>query len=166
MTAFDVLSESHQRGVTMWAKDNGKLGFKPERLCSPAFREKLSAHTPQLLALLQTNGITWIEVFSEGIGETIFFCEGEDTKAALVEAGAPEWRIYTKDELRTLNAQNRIALLTAAELRKVHSIKRTFSARITSQGDGGQTLSTRLATELCIPGVRTFAHVTSNTVIR
>src|SRR5438552_9466602 len=87
MTAFDVLSESHQRGVTVWAKDNGKLGFKPERLCSPELREKLSAHKPQLLALLQTKGITWIEVFSERIGETIFFCEDEETKAALVEAG-------------------------------------------------------------------------------
>src|SRR5438128_66218 len=98
MTAFDVLSESHQRGVTVWAKDNGKLGFKPERLCSPELREKLSAHKPQLLALLQTKGITWIEVFSERIGETIFFCKDEETKAALVDAGASERSIYTKAE--------------------------------------------------------------------
>ena len=131
MTAFDVLSESQQRGLTLWAKDNGKLGFKPERLCSPELREKLSAHKPQLLALLQTRGISWIEVFSECIGETLFFCEDEDTKAALLEAGAPEWSIYTREELRTLIEQNRIAPFSDAELRKLHEIKRTFQGRIT-----------------------------------
>jgi hypothetical protein len=132
MTAFDVLSESHQLGLTLWAKDNGKLGFKPERLCSPEFREKLGAYKPQLLALLHTKGVTWIEVFSEHIGETIFFCEDEDTKAALIEAGASEWRIYTKAELRQLLAQNRVAPLSDVELRKLHEIKRTFHGRIAS----------------------------------
>jgi len=130
MTAFDVLSESHQLGLTLWAKDNGRLGFKPERLCSPELRQKLSVHKPQLLALLRTKGITWIEVFSERLGETVFFCEDEHTKAALVEAGASEWSIYTKSELRTLVAQNRVAPFSAAELRKLHEIKRTFNARI------------------------------------
>ena len=131
MTAFDVLSESHQLGLTLWAKDHGKLGFKPERICSPEFREKLRAHKPQLLALLQTKRVTWIEVFSERIGEALFFCEDEATKAAIVEAGADPWSIYTKDELRILVAQNRIAPLNVAELRKLHDIKRTFNARIT-----------------------------------
>ena len=32
-------------------------------------------------------------VFSQILGETIFFCEDEHTKTALVEAGADEWRI-------------------------------------------------------------------------
>src|SRR5262249_18269642 len=110
--------------------ENGKLGFKPERLCSPEFREKLRAHKPQLLALLQTKEVTWIEVFSEHIGETIFFCENKNTRAVLVEAGASEWSIYTKDELRILVAQNRISPLTNQELRKLHQIKRTFGAKI------------------------------------
>jgi hypothetical protein len=131
VTAFDVLSESQQAGLTLWAKDNGKLGFKPERLCSPELREKLSAHKPQLLAMLQTKGVSWIEVFSERIGETLFFCEDEDTKAALVEAGASEWSIYTKAELRTLYAQNRITPISSAELCKLQEIKRTFNGRIT-----------------------------------
>jgi hypothetical protein len=130
MTAFDVLSESHQLGLTVWAKDNGKLGFKPERLCPSEFREKLRAHKPQLLALLQTNGITWIEVFSERIGETVFFCEDDETRAALVEAGAEPWSIYTKAELQILVEQNRIKPFTDAELKKVHEIKRTFGASI------------------------------------
>ena len=54
----------------------------------------------------------------------------EPTKTALVEAGAEPWSIYTRDELRILVAQNRVAPLSHAELRKVHEIKRTFGARI------------------------------------
>ena len=70
-------------------------------------------------------------VFSQILEETVFFCADEPTKAALVAAGAEEWSIYTKDELRTLSEQNRVAPLSPAELRKVHEIKRTFSWRIT-----------------------------------
>ena len=131
MTVFDVLSECNHLGLTLWAKDNGKLGFKPERHCSPEFREKLRAHKPQLLALLQTKAITWIEVFSERIGETIFFCEDEDTKEALVEAGAEPWSVYTCAELQILIAQNRIAPLSVAELRTLHEIKRVFNGTLT-----------------------------------
>jgi hypothetical protein len=54
----------------------------------------------------------------------------EDTKAALVEAGAEPWGIYPRNELQVLVLQNRIKPLTQAELRKVHEIKRTFGARI------------------------------------
>ena len=71
-----------------------------------------------------------VMVFSERLGETILFCRDKDTKAALAEAGAEPWSIYTLDELQVLVAQNRIKPLTQAELRKVHQIKRTFGARI------------------------------------
>ena len=71
-------------------------------------------------------------MFSERLGETVFFCEDEHTKAALVEAGASEWSIYTKAELRALVAHNRVKPFTDDELRKVHEIKRTFHGRITS----------------------------------
>jgi hypothetical protein len=132
MTAWDLITEARQLGLTLWAKDNGKLGFRPERLCSPEFREKLGANKPQLLALLGTRGITWIEVYSGRIGETLFFCEDDATRADLVKTGADEWQIYTKAELRTLIAQNRVAPFTDAELRKLYEIKRTFNARTTS----------------------------------
>ena len=69
-------------------------------------------------------------VFSETLGEAIFFVEDELTKAALIEAGADEWSIYTRAELQTLCAQNRIAPLTAPELRKVRELKRSFNARL------------------------------------
>jgi hypothetical protein len=130
MTALDLIAEAGQLGLTLWAKDNGKLGFKPERRCPPEFKEKLRVPKAELLALLQTKGVTWIEVFSECIGETIFFCEDGDTKAALIEAGASEWSIYTRDELRILCEQNRIKPFTRAELRKLQEIKRSFNVRI------------------------------------
>jgi hypothetical protein len=69
-------------------------------------------------------------VDSHAVGELLFFCQDEDTKEALVEAGAEPWSVYTRAELRILVAQNRIKPLTQAELRKVHEIKRTFKARI------------------------------------
>ena len=131
MTALDLIAAAGQLGLTLRAKDNGKLGFKPERLCPPEFKAKLKTHKAELLTLLQAKGATWIEVHSERIGETIFFCADEATKAALIEAGAEEWSIYTKDELRVLVAQNRVAPLSADEVRKVHEIKRTFHGRVT-----------------------------------
>jgi hypothetical protein len=90
----------------------------------------LRATKSQLLALLR---LPFVMVYSKTLGETIFFCQDEATKAALCEAGAQEWSIYTKDELRILCEQNRVAPFSDAELRKVHQIKRTFNARITPQ---------------------------------
>jgi hypothetical protein len=130
MTALDLIAAAGQLGLTLRAKENGKLGFKPERLCPPEFKAKLKTHKAELLTLLQAKSVTWIEVHSERIGETIFFCADGDTKAALIEAGADEWSIYTKEELAILVAQNRVAPLSADELCKLHEIKRTFNARI------------------------------------
>ena len=128
MTALEVLSEAHERGLVLSARGD-QLAVAPNRLLSPDFKGKLREFKPGLLPLLQTKGITWIEVHSERLGETIFFCEDEATKEALVEAGAEPWSIYTRNELRTLVAQNRVAPLSDDELRKVHEIKRTFAAR-------------------------------------
>ena len=79
---------------------------------------------------MRTKGVTWTPVYSERLDETIFFCEDEDTKEALVEAGAEPWGIYTRSELQILVAQNRVAPLSDDELRRLHQIKRTFGARI------------------------------------
>jgi hypothetical protein len=57
------------------------------------------------------------------LAETIFFCEDEPTKEALVEDGAEPWSVYTRDELQVLVAQNRVAPLSDDELRKVHDLK-------------------------------------------
>jgi hypothetical protein len=76
--------------------------------------------------------LPFVPVFSQILQETLFFAENHGTRAALVEAGAEPWSIYTRAELQTLCVQNRVAPLTAAELRKVHEIKRTVSGRISS----------------------------------
>ena len=89
--------------------------------------ERERAHKWRLLSSLR---LPFVMVFSEALGEMIFFCENEPTKTARVEAGASEWSVYTRAELQILVAQNRVAPLSDDELRKVHQIKRTFGARI------------------------------------
>ena len=124
-TPISVLKEAAESGLHLEAQPDG-LHVNPGEQCSPAFEETLRAYKPQLLALLQ---LPFVMVFSQILEETLFFCQDQRTKAALIDAGASEWSIYTKDELRILVAQNRIAPLSDAELRKIHDIKRTFNAR-------------------------------------
>jgi len=69
-------------------------------------------------------------VYSKAFEETIFSCEDEDTKAALVGAGAEPFSIYTRAELEVLVKANRVAPLTIAELTKLNEIKRTFDTKI------------------------------------
>jgi hypothetical protein len=129
MTALELIAEAEQQGLTLKATGN-YLDVIPGRLCPPDFARKLRAHKPELLALLRMRGMTWIEVYSERIGERLFFCEDVATRAALVEAGASEWSVYTRAELQILVAQNRVAPLSEDDLKKVHTLKRTFGARI------------------------------------
>jgi hypothetical protein len=133
MTALELIAEAEQQGLTLKATGN-YLDVIPGRLCPPDFAQRLRAHKPELLALLRMRGMTWIEVYSERIAESLFLCEDEATRAALMEAGASEWSIYTRAELQILVAQNRIKPLTQAELKKVHTLKRTFGARIADRG--------------------------------
>ena len=129
MNAIEVLQKAADFGLKLGVEAPDTLTFQPAAKCPLQFVPMLKAHKPQLLALLRMRGMTWIEVYSERIRERLFFCEDDATRAALVEAGASEWSIYTKAELRTLCAQNRIAPLSDTELRKAHEIKRTFNAR-------------------------------------
>ncbi len=128
-TPISVLKEAAECGLRLEAQPDG-LHVNPGEDCSLAFEETLRACKPQLLALLR---LPFVMVYSETIEETVFFCEDEDTKAALLSAGADEWTIYTRAELRTLCEQNRVAPLTVDELRKVHEIKRSFNGRIGNQ---------------------------------
>ena len=78
-----------------------KLGFKPPDTLTMeaakrwprAFAQILPDYKPRLLALLR---LPFCMVFSQILGETIFLCEDEHTKTALVEAGADEWSIAPK----------------------------------------------------------------------
>jgi hypothetical protein len=124
---IEVFQKAAEFGLKLGVEPPETLTVQPARLCSAEFAEALKAHKPALLALLK---LPFVMVFSQILEETIFFCEDEDTKAALIEAGADSFSIYTRDELRVLVAQNRVAPLSPAELRKVHEIKRTFRGRI------------------------------------
>jgi len=112
-----------------------KLGFKPPDTLTMeaakrrprAFAQILPDYKPRLLALLR---LPFCMVFSQILGETIFLCEDEHTKTALVEAGADEWSIYTCEELRLLIEQHCRKPITAAELLQIHRARRIFNARI------------------------------------
>ena len=126
-TPIALLQRAADLGLKLGVEGRHTLTVEPPERCPPAFADTLKDHKWLLLDLLR---LPFVMVFSEALGETIFFCQDEATKEALVEAGAEPWSIYTKDELRILVAQNRIAPFSDAELRKVHQIKRTFGARI------------------------------------
>jgi len=128
-TAIQVFAEAAKCSLKLGSKPPHTLTVEPAKHCPKDFVCVLRAHKPALLALLK---LPFIMVFSQRLGETIFFCEDEDTRAALVEAGAEPWSIYTRAELQTLCAQNRIAPLTTSELRKLHEIKRTVQGRVTT----------------------------------
>jgi hypothetical protein len=129
-TPIALLLEATERGFKLEAHGNQLhiIPLNPATRCPPDFAETLRAHKPALLALLK---LPFVMVDSQILGETIFFCEDEATRAALVEAGAEPWGIYTRAELQTLCVQNRVAPLSPAELWKIHQIKQTFHGRIT-----------------------------------
>jgi hypothetical protein len=120
MTPIQVLQKACDISLKLGFEPPDTLTVEPARLCPAEFAEVLKAHKPALLTLLK---LQFVMVFSQILDETILFCEDEDTKGALVEGGADPWSIYTRAELQTLCVQNRVAPLTAAELRKVHEIK-------------------------------------------
>jgi hypothetical protein len=126
-TPIAILQKAADLGLTLSFKPPDTLDVKASGPWPKSFADTLRDHKAQLLTLLRS---PFVMVYSKAIGEMLFFCEDEVTKAALISAGASEWSIYTKDELRVLVAQNRIAPLSVAELRRVHEIKRTFSGRI------------------------------------
>jgi hypothetical protein len=128
-TTIEVFQKAAELGLKLGFEPPDTLTVEPARLCSAEFAEVLKAHKPALLALLK---LPFVPVFSQILQETLFFAENHGTRAAMVEAGAEPWSIYTRAELQTLCVQNRVEPLTAAELRKVHEIKRTVSGRISS----------------------------------
>jgi hypothetical protein len=126
-TPISILQKAADLGLKLGVKAPDMLTVDAPKPWPKDFASTLTYHKPRLLALLQ---LPFVMAYSQNLGETIFFCEDEATKAALVEAGAEPFSIYTRDELRILVAQNRVAPLTDAELRKLHDIKQTFGARI------------------------------------
>ncbi len=125
-TTISVFQEAVERGLKLQSVGD-KLHVDFAKRCPQDFVDVLRQYKPRLIALLE---LPFCMVFSEAIGEGFFFCEDEYARGKLVEAGADRFAIYTRGELRVLVAQNRIAPLTAAELRHIHDTKRTFNGRI------------------------------------
>jgi len=126
-TPIALLKKAANLDLKLGFEPPDTLTLQPASRCPPEFADALRAHKRQLLALLQ---LPFVMVYSDGVGETLFFCEDEATKAVLVAAGADQWSIYTKRELRQLIASKRVAPISQAELKKLHEIKCMFLARI------------------------------------
>jgi hypothetical protein len=114
-TPISVLKEAAERGLRLEAQPDG-LHVIPGEHCSPAFEETLRSHKPQLLALLR---LPFVMVHSQTLNETIFFCEDEDTKASLIEAGAAPCCAYTRNELLALLKRHRQTPLSVDELLRI-----------------------------------------------
>jgi hypothetical protein len=131
MTPVGLLQQAADYDLNLGFEPPDTLTVEPAERCPAEFSQVLKAHKPALLALLK---LPFVMLRSRALdGETVFFCQDEPTKAALEEAGADSFSIYTRDELRILCEQNRIAPLSQAELRKLHDIKRTLGARISAE---------------------------------
>jgi hypothetical protein len=129
-TPIEVFWRAADLGLKLGVRSGNKLIVQPIEACPPDFMETLRESKGWLLIMLQW---PFCMVYSQTLQQRIFFCEGEDTKAALVEAGVDSFSIYTRDELRVLSEQNRVALLTPTELRQIHSIKKEFNGRVRLQ---------------------------------
>jgi hypothetical protein len=101
-TPIDLLQQSADYGLTLAFEPPDTLTVEPARRCPPEFANVLRTHKPALLAMLR---LPFVMVYSKALEETIFFAEDDDTRCALVQAGASEWSIYTRDELQTLCVQ-------------------------------------------------------------
>jgi hypothetical protein len=127
-TAIDVFAEAIGRGIKLSFEPPSTLHVDPcGNPCPDDFADTLTQHKAGLIGLLQ---LPFVMADSKILDETIFFCQDEQTRDALIEAGAEGDAIYTRDELKILLEQNRAKPFTAAELRKLHDIKQTFGARI------------------------------------
>ena len=77
-----LLHEAVGLGLKLQPEGNN-LRITPARLCSANFMDALRQQKKELLHLLR---LPFVMVYSERLGETLFFCEDEAAKARLVEA--------------------------------------------------------------------------------
>jgi hypothetical protein len=126
-TPIAILQKAKDLGLELSFNPPNTLNVNAAKRWPKDFAETLRDYKPQLLPILR---LPYVLVYSRTLEQNVFFCENEATKDALVAAGADEWSIWTKDELRVLISQNRIKPFSKEELYKVHTLKRTFHGRI------------------------------------
>jgi hypothetical protein len=127
LTPIALLEQAADYNLKLGFEEPNTLTVEPARLCSSEFATVLKAHKPRLLALLR---LSFCMAYSKTLEETIFLCEDDDTREALIEAGAESGSIYTLAELQVLVAHHRAKPFLPDELCKLHEIKRTFNRRI------------------------------------
>jgi len=127
-TPIALLLEATERGFKLEAHGNQLhiIPVNPATRCPPDFAETLKAHKWHLLSMLSW---PFVMVYSKALGETIFFCDDDDTKNCLIEAGAAPCCVYTLAELRSLLLRHREAPLSVDELLRFHSAKRMFKGK-------------------------------------
>jgi hypothetical protein len=126
-TPIAILQKAADLGLKLGLKSPDKLTVESAKRWPRDFAETLQDYKPQLLSLLQ---LPFCMAYSETLGETIFLCEDEATREALVQAGAESFSIYTRAELQILVQHNRAKPFVPDELLRLHQAKRTFNSRI------------------------------------
>jgi len=127
-TTIEVLQKAAEFDLNLGFEPPDTLTVQPANRCSMEFAITLKTHKPQLLDLLR---LPFVTVYSELLSETIFFCEDENIRAALIKAGAEPFSIYARDELQILVEHNRARPFIPDELIRLHRARGRFSARIT-----------------------------------
>jgi hypothetical protein len=124
LTPIEVFAEAAERGLKLGIEPPHTLTVQPANRCPRDFADTLSQHKWHLLVVLQ---LPFAMAYSKTLQETIFLCQDEATKAALIEAGADSWSIYTRPELQVLVENNRVKPFFPDELIRLHAAKRTFN---------------------------------------
>lgn len=126
---ISILQRAADLGLKLAFKPPDTLTVETSKAWPKDFADVLKLHKSKLIALLR---LPFVMVRSRTLDdELLFFYADESTKNLLMLlTGAEPWSIYTKGELQILWEQNRIAPLSLDELRKVHEIKKIFSARV------------------------------------
>ena len=105
LSTTQVLERAADLGLKLAIEAPDRLTYQPIEKCPLDFFETLKTYKGRLLNLLR---LPFVMVFSETLGETVFFCADEVTRAALIEAGAN----FSQSTLATScgSFANRIAL--------------------------------------------------------
>ena len=85
-TPIALLQKAADLGLKLGSEGRHTLTVEPASRCPRAFADTLKDHKWLLLDLLR---LPFVMMFSETLSETIFFCEDEDTREALIDVGAP-----------------------------------------------------------------------------
>ena len=126
LSTIQVLERAADLGLKLAIAAPDRLTYQPIEKCPLDFVETLKTYKGRLLNLLR---LPFVMVFSETLGETIFFCADDDTRTALIEAGARVAHLHSRRTARSF--ANRTALRRSLPLNCGKSMRSnaTFNAK-------------------------------------